>query len=253
MVALLLFLAFTPHSAVSIAEGTFTMGDADLPDARPARAVQVSAFRIDRTEVSVAAFEQFVGGAGWGDDRCWSTEGARWRKEHPTGAGPTARAAGRTGDHPVVAVSFWEAEAYCGCAGGALPTEAQWERAACGVDPRPPPLADDSGVAWWYEEGKHGSLPGVFTHATTAASPPNLFGLQDIFGNVWEWTRDTYRPDAYGRLPPTDPVDVVPSTWTTVRGGSYMNLPSYAGCAHREPVRRGEPRLTVGFRCVYPP
>ncbi len=249
MVAVLLLLALVPEPKVAIPAGTFTMGDKDMPDARPARSVQVSAFAIDRAEVSVAAFEAFAGGE---NARCWSTEGARWRASNPVGAGPTARAAGRGGDHPVVAVSYWEAEAYCTCAGGSLPTEAQWERAACGVEPRPAPPAENSGVAWWFEEGKHGSLPGVFTHATTTASPANTFGLVDMFGNVWEWTRDTYRPDAYARLPSIDPVDVQASPWNTVRGGSFMNLPSYAGCSHREPVRRDEPRLTVGFRCVYP-
>jgi formylglycine-generating enzyme required for sulfatase activity len=202
--------------------------------------------------VSLAAFEAFASGEGWRTDRCWSPEGLSWRAAHPVGSGATARASGRAPDHPVVAVTFWEAEAYCACAGGALPTEAQWERAACGADPRPPPPAEGSGVAWWYEEGKYGNLPGVFTHGTHAESPPNIFGLFDIFGNVWEWTRDRYRADAYGRLPATDPVDTAASTWTTVRGGSFMNLPSYAGCSHREPVRRDEPRLTVGFRCVYP-
>ena len=252
MVALLLLLALVPAPTVRIPAGSFTMGDADMPDARPARTVQVSAFGIDQSEVSIAAYEAFAVGNGGASESCWSAEGAAWRRAHPVGAGPTARAAGRHPSHPVVAVSYWEAEAYCACAGGALPTEAQWERAACGVEPRPAPPAKESGVAWWYEEGKHGSLPGVFTHATTAASPAGVFGLVDMFGNVWEWTRDTYRPDAYARLPTKDPVDTEASRWTTVRGGSYMNLPSYAGCSHREPVRRDEPRLTVGFRCVYP-
>lgn len=249
MCAIVLLLALAPETAVRIPEGSFPMGDADMPDTRPVRPVTVSAFAIDRAEVSIDAFEAFVKSD---NARCWSTDGTAWRKSHPNGAGPLARAAGRAGDHPVVAVSYWEAEAYCSCAGGSLPTEAQWERAACGVEPRPAPPAENSGVGWWYEHGKYGNLPGVDTHATTAASPPNHFGLVDIFGNVWEWTRDTYRADAYARLPANDPVDTQTSLWNSVRGGSYMNLPSYAGCAHREPVRRDEPRLTVGFRCVYP-
>ncbi|MEK7155814.1 MAG: SUMF1/EgtB/PvdO family nonheme iron enzyme, partial [Patescibacteria group bacterium] len=51
-------------------------------------------------------------------------EGRAWRAEHPSGAGATARASGRSGDHPVVAVTFWEAEAYCAWRGGALPGRA---------------------------------------------------------------------------------------------------------------------------------
>lgn len=253
MLVLVLLLGAALDATVVIPAGTFRMGDADMPDARPVREVRLSAFRIDRTEVSLADYEAFATGPGWTDARCWSPEGASWRAEHPTGAGPTARASGRTGDHPVVAVSYWEAEAYCVCRGGALPTEAQWERAACGVEPRPAPLSQDSGVAWWYDEGKYGNLPGVYTHPVVNTSPANVFGLSDMFGNVWEWTRDTYRSDGYVAAGVDDPVATTNSPWRSVRGGSYMNLPSYAGCSHREPVRPGEPRLTVGFRCVYAP
>ncbi len=256
MLALVLLLGATPEATdptVLIPAGRFRMGDADMPDARPVREVAVSAFRIDRSEVSVAAFERFASGPGWGDDGCWSKEGRSWREAHPTGAGATARASGRSADHPVVAVSWYEAEAFCVCAGGHLPTEAQWERAACGVDPRPAPPAQESGVAWWYEEGKYGNLPGVYTHPVQNSSPKNVFGLSDMYGNVWEWTRDAYRADGYAHAGAADPVGTGPSPWRPVRGGSYMNLPSYAGCAHREPVRPDEPRLTVGFRCVYAP
>jgi len=247
-----LLFALVPETTVLVPAGTFSLGDEDMPDARPVRPVTVSAFRIDRTEVTIADFEAFAAGPGWSEDRCWSPEGRDWRRRNPNGAGPTARASARPTDHPVVAVSYWEAEAYCTCAGGSLPTEAQWERAACGVSPKPPPPAQDSGVAWWYDEGKYGSLPGVYTHAVTAQSPPNVFGLLDVFGNVWEWTRDTYRADGFAALARKDPVSTVDSHWRTIRGGSYMNLPSYAGCSHREPMRPDEPRLTVGIRCVYP-
>lgn len=250
---LALLLGLAPEGTVLIPAGSFAMGDADMPDARPVREVRLSAFRIDTTEVSLARYEAFAAGPGWTDARCWSEAGAAWRAAHPVGMGPTARAAGRSAEHPVVAVSYWEAEAFCACAGGALPTEAQWERAACGVEPRPAPPADDSGVAWWHDEGKYGSLPGVHTHPVVNDSPKNVFGLSDIYGNVWEWTRDRYRADGYAGAGTVDPVATPDTPWHTVRGGSYMNLPSYAGCAHREPVRPDEPRLTVGFRCVYAP
>lgn len=253
MPLLWLLLALTPATTVLLPAGTFRLGDEDLPDARPVKQVRLGAFRVDRSEVSIADFEAFASGPAWRDDALWSAEGRAWRAGHPTGAGAKARASGRTADHPVVAVTFWEAEAYCASLGGALPTEAQWERAACGVEPRPEPPAPDSGVAWWFEEGKYGNLPGVFTHAVTAESPPNVFGLLDVYGNVWEWTRDTYRADGYAALSDTEPTSTVATPWRTVRGGSYMNLPSYAGCSHREPVRPSEPRLTIGIRCVYAP
>ncbi len=249
---LILLLGASGDDRAHIPAGRFSMGKAGLADAPPTE-VEVSAFRVDRREVSIADFEAFAAGSGWSSDTCWSRGGRAWRDAHPRGTGALARASGRPGNHPVVAVSFWEAEAYCACAGGALPTEAQWERAACGFEPRPPPPehADDARV---YDAGKYADLTGVRTRAVDdRASKANAWGLVDTLGNVWEWTRDPYRYDSYLGFTGVDPVGNDETPWRTVRGGSYMNLLSYAECSHREPVRPDDVRLTIGFRCVYAP
>lgn len=230
------------------------MGDDALPDA-PRREVTVSAFTMDRSEVSVGAFEQFAAGPGWTDDRCWSPDGRVWRDAHPQGAGPTSRASFRDAGHPVVAVTFWEAEAYCACSGGSLPTEAQWERAACGTNPSPePPPTTPDDTRSLDGEGALAQISGVRTGPTTAAGQhPNMLGLLHMYGNVWEWTRDAYHATGYQRLGPIDPVGTDGTPWRTLRGGSYMSRLAEVTCTHREPARPDEPRLTVGFRCVYPP
>jgi iron(II)-dependent oxidoreductase len=228
---------------VAIPASSTTLGSASQPDSPP-RSAQVAAFRIDRAEVSVADFEAFARQA-WERADWWSPEGWAWAGAHPQGAGAAQRAAGRRADHPVVAVTWFEADAYCRSQGGRLPSEEEWELAACGGRPTRFPWGDaePSGVAW-YDEGKTGHVAQVDTLAVREAVPgtEGPFGLLHASGNVWEWTSGAYgRPGPDGR-----------PRWRTLRGGSYTNLPSYCTCTHREPASPERVAFTTGFRCAYP-
>lgn len=248
----------TSTPQVVVPSGRFQQGQEGLPDAPP-RAVAISAFAIDRDEVSVEAFEVFVAAGGYADARWWSRDGWAWARAHPQGSGADLRAAGRASSHPVVAVTWYEADAYCRWRGGRLPTEAEWERAACGEGGRRWPWGDDerAGVAW-YSEGKLGHVRDVHTRpvAEQEADLAGPFGLRHAAGNVWEWTADVYHRDGWGADPPgldgvvVDPRGPAEGPWRTLRGGSYMNLPSYATCAHREPARPDRAAFTAGFRCA---
>jgi formylglycine-generating enzyme required for sulfatase activity len=248
-------LAAGPGDPVVVPAGTFRQGSGRAPDERPVREVTLSSYRIDPTEVSIAAYEAFVAAGAYAEARWWSAAGWTWAQANPGGAGPDARAAHRDGSHPVVAVTWWEADAYCRWKGGALPTEAQWEHAACDDAGGRYPWGDDENFdAAWYKEGKFAHLEGVVTEPAnrqdaTLASP---FGLLHAAGNVWEWTADAYDAGWYAEAPPKDPVNQSVRPWHTLRGGSFMNLPSYCTCTHREPAGPDEVRLTVGFRCAYP-
>ncbi|MBM4392341.1 MAG: SUMF1/EgtB/PvdO family nonheme iron enzyme [Deltaproteobacteria bacterium] len=238
---------------ILVAAGLFDMGDDASPDASPRHPVELAAYRIDRVEVSIDRFEAFVAAGGYAETRWWSEAGREWLAEHPDGVGAAARASKRAGTHPVVAVSFWEAEAYCRAQGGDLPTEAQWERGACG--PGRFPWGEGENVdAAWFTQGKGQHLVGVNTRAVDDAAPRLLspLGLAHMAGNVLEWTRDTYHV-GYDGGTAKDPIATTPSPWRVARGGSFLDLPAYATCTHREPVEPGEPRLTLGFRCAYPP
>lgn len=213
-------LAAAPDT-VLLPQVTFTMGSDAQPDERPPHAVTVAALRMDRREVRLSAYAALAS-----DGR---------------GAGP---------DHPVVQVTWDDADRYCRAQGGRLPTEEEWERAckASSGGPYPWGAGTDRPAAWWEEEryGKYGLLPGI---ATQTRGDPSTFtpeGIEDLAGSVWEWTSSVYRRDTYQNPGGTSP-------WRTIRGGSYANLPSYATCTHREPARPDEARLTLGFRCVYDP
>ncbi len=135
------------------------------------------------------------------DLRDWSqwwqfTKGADWR--HPYGPKSNINA---LDNHPVVHVSFSDAQAYAQWAGKELPTEAEWEFAARGG-------LDGAEFAWGDEftpGGKHmaNTWQGQFPHqndnedgfertSPVTAFPPNGYGVYDMIGNVWEWTTDWY-------------------------------------------------------------
>lgn len=207
--------------------------------AGPSGAPGGGAFALDRTEVSVQDFERFVA-EGWSTDAHWSAGGRAWRQAHPEGAGPDTRRAGRDPTHPVVAVTFWEAEAFCAWRGGRLPTEWEWERAASGDRGSRYPWGDaQDAPAQWYAGSKYGQIHSVNTRPVDNSDPAtdSPQGVRHLAGNVWEWTASVYSPKV--------------DTWRTLRGGSFLNLPSYATATHREPARPERVAFTTGFRCAY--
>ena len=242
-------------------ETRYIRGSGIAPDETPQHKVSLRAYGIDRHEVSIADFESFRK-QGWSNEKYWHPEATSWRKKHPDGAGATNRRAGRKDDHPVVAVTWFEADAYCRFKGGSLPTEAQWEQAACGQDAagnktRFPWGESEDIEAVWYSGGKYGHLQQVLTQSvkTAPTEQQGQGGITHTVGNVWEWTADwyhnsTYLQDAQSEtsLNPTGPST---GTWKTMRGGSFMNLPSYCSCTHREPAKPNRVAYTVGFRCAY--
>jgi formylglycine-generating enzyme required for sulfatase activity len=200
--------------------------------------------------------------------------GADWR--HPYGSG-----SGIAGldEHPVVHVAYRDAEAYARWAGKALPTEAEWEFAARGG-------LDGAEFAWGDEltpGGRHlaNTWQGAFPHQNTAADgyrrtspvtafPPNGYGLQDMIGNVWEWTADWYgaRHEADAAKPcclPSNPrggreeASYDPCqphlriARKVLKGGSHLCAPNYCR-RYRPAARHAQPVDTstchVGFRCV---
>lgn len=193
--------------------------------------------------------------------------GANWR--HPEG--PDSSIEGR-GNHPVVHVSWFDAQAYCQWAGGRLPTEAEWEYAARGGLDQKPNGWGDAPV----DPQKCNTWQGRFPVANTAEDgfvstspvrsfPPNGYGLFDMAGNVWEWVNDWYRPDTYA-LNATNDVTVDPqgpasgydpqdpyAPKRVTRGGSFLCSDQY--CSGYRPAARMKTSpdtglIHTGFRCV---
>jgi sulfatase modifying factor 1 len=279
--------SITP-SLVEIPGGTFLMGDESRwaypgDGEGPVHAVELDAFAIDAYAVTNARFAEFVAATGWATDAeryGWSfvfggllpddfpetraiVDAPWWRQV--MGAtwgcpeGPHSDVAARA-DHPVVHVSWNDAQAFCAWSGTRLPTEAEWERAARGdLVGQPFPWGSELDPG-----GEHrmnvfqGSFPNANTvadgHLGTApvgAFAPNAFGLHETTGNVWEWCGDWFDAQTYATGSQRDPRGPTDGTARVQRGGSYLCHESYCRRYRVSARVASEPASSagnVGFR-----
>jgi iron(II)-dependent oxidoreductase len=225
---------------VAVPAGPATLGADGVPDQAPRRSEEVDAFKLDRAEVSLGQYAVFVQSGGYRDPSLWSEAGLAWLAAHPDAEGDEAlRAQGRGPRHPAVNISAYEAEAYCAWAGGRLPGEWEWEKAARadGGGRYPWGEGEDASRANWFSGTKVAVLTRVTTVPTDEGAPQTEAGLMHLTGNVWEWTASDYAASGAGG-------------WRVARGCSWMNLPSYCTTTWREPMDPGERRPTVGARCA---
>jgi formylglycine-generating enzyme required for sulfatase activity len=252
-----------------------------LADEQPQRTVRLKAFAIDRTEVTNAAYRAFLAATSGasGHASCHPDEPAGkdhtpryWRefnpllKRYPQWARtlPFDGTTFQADDKPVVGVDWFDAYAYCRWAGKRLPTEAEWEKAARGVDGRRWPWGNDWrwGVCNVGGEKKGNDLPtagarGVekdgFVYPAPVGGFPagrSPFGVDDLAGNAAEWVADWYDAGAYATAPEDDPTGPASGTSRVVRGGSSQSYASGVRAAARS-AREPEFRThTLGFRCA---
>ena len=224
--------ATTPtESMITIPAGWFTMGqDNQRRSNQPQRRVYLDTYTIDRTEVTNAAFAQFLAETNTQPLRGWDIN---LESEH--------------GQEPVTGLLWHEAEAYCIWASKRLPTEAEWEKAARGKDARIYPWGDtwDASRANT-AEGSVGEVQSVGSYPL-GASP---YGLLDMTGNAAEWVNDYFTFDYYTYAPdhnPTGPQQVLDHG---LRGGSYADPAEFATTFFRNSSHSVLPNPRVGFRCA---
>lgn len=222
---------------VYVGAGPFLMGSTNddphaKPDEFPQHHVELDSFWIDMTEVTNAQYAVCV-------------------EQEACVAPLHSRHFGRPelADHPVIGVTWYEAQDYCEWAGRRLPTEAEWEKAARGVDGRIFPWGNDpptpERAAFDLKDGTRpvGSYP-------EGASP---YGALDMAGNAWEWVADTYDPDYYSVSPEVNPTGPPVSVNNRgVRGGAWNTAPFTVRAANRF---WSFPRRDYfdGFRCASSP
>jgi formylglycine-generating enzyme required for sulfatase activity len=283
----------TSGDMVLIPAGSFVMGATtnvgheSSSDERPQHTVTVSAFFMDKYEVTSNL---------WAEVYTWATN-----KGYSFGTGWRGKAA----NHPVRSVDWYDAIAWCNArsqrdgftpcytnangtvytnaaansfAGGCnwtangyrLPTEAEWEKAARGgVANRRFPWDDANTIqharanyyaapaSYTYDTSlTTGYHPSYNTGGTPYTSPvgsfaPNGYGLYDMAGNVWEWCWDWYSNTYYASSPGTDPTGPTgPLTSRVLRGGSWTFLADYARVANRLYSYPDDEDFSFGFRCA---
>jgi formylglycine-generating enzyme required for sulfatase activity len=252
----------------------------------PVREVHVDPFYISTTAVTNAEFRAFVRETGYETDAeryGWSfvfqnflpervakhaqrSEPAPWwcARNDACWKWPFGRGShvGDRLDHPVVHVSWNDAQAYCEWAGLRLPTEAEWEYAARGgLTQKRFPWGDEL-----KPDGEHrcniwqGSFPehntgadGYRYTAPVDAFPPNGYGLYQASGNVWEWCQDWFSAEYHVEGPRKNPSGPPDGDARVMKGGSYLCHRSY--CNRYRVVARtsntpDSSTGNMGFRCV---
>jgi formylglycine-generating enzyme required for sulfatase activity len=216
---------------VLIAAGDYTIGfDSGPANAafRPAHRVSLQAFGIDRQEVTIGDYKAYV-------------DSMRVPAPWPRDSMPPPAL-------PVTRVRMFEATSYCRWkhpVGGRLPTEEEWEAAARGANGRRFPWGDEPVTNRANVESSRRTSP---TPAGTFANGATPEGIQDLIGNVWEWTSSSYR--AYENGPAI--ADTL-AQHGVIRGGAFNTYTSIATPWWRQPVPPDPSPNQLdktGFRCA---
>lgn len=278
---------------VSLPGGTFLMGTDyahgfPLDGEGPVRPVALSPFQMDKFPVTNEEFAAFVDATGYRTEAeifrwsfvFWShipaerfeelvedtVAAAQWWCKVPGSfwsqpEGPGSHVRGRE-RHPVVHVSWNDAQAYAAWASKSLPTEAQWEYAARGgLEQKLYPWGDELTPGGehrcnvWQgqfpvkdtgEDGYAGSCP-------IDAFPPNGFGLYSVTGNVWEWCADWFHLPSQAEPVLQDPTGPTRGEGKVMKGGSFLCHASYCNryrVAARTLNTPDSSASNIGFRCI---
>ena len=276
-----------PAGMVLIPAGSFAMGDSFTEgdtDEQPVHTVSVSAFYIDKTEVTKAK---------WDEVYTWATANGYGFDNAGSGKAPT---------HPVQTVNWYDCVKWCNArsqkegltpcytVGGAvytngasapvcnwsangyrLPTEAEWEKAARGgAAGRRFPWADSdliqhtranyySSTSYAYDTSPTRDYHPTYARGGTPYTSPvgsfaaNGYGLFDMAGNVWEWCWDWYSSSYYGSSPGSDPRGATTGSYRVGRGGCWDGLAEGCRSAYRVYDYPSYWLKNLGFRSVRPP
>jgi formylglycine-generating enzyme required for sulfatase activity len=258
-------IAPTFGDMVRLPDGTFIMGltDEDPFDMQTSgrRRVTVSAFYIDRFEVTNAEYRAYLQSLSQGAREDALPDSTAWTSSASRADWSTYFYGSNYDDYPVVSVTWQEAKDYCDNESKRLPTEAEWEYAARagrvgGVYPWSGFSPRDAFGRYLanFNPGRQGqAADGYAFTAPVGSFPPSRWGIHDAAGNVAEWVEDTYS-ETYANLSDLDPVyrgtEDSQETRKVVRGGAWDSSAFRIGVGFRDmqESEQGSPR--IGFRCA---
>jgi formylglycine-generating enzyme required for sulfatase activity len=213
-----------PKGMVLIPKGPFLYGEDRVHEDIPYD------YYMDIYPVTNDHYKEFMLANGYDSQNYWSAEGWAWKQgiqvnqplywtDHQWDKA----------DHPVVGVSYYEAEAYASWAGKRLPTEQEWEKAARGIDGRKYPWGNVFDKTKCNSERSGIGATTPVTKYTKGTSPSGCF---DMAGNVWEWCA-SWKYQSRGRV---------------IRGGSWGGKPGNLRTSNRSGYTADNRNVNIGFR-----
>jgi formylglycine-generating enzyme required for sulfatase activity len=243
---------WTPMEEILIPAGSFQMGCDSSNPAESCRGgeqllhtVILDAYSIDKYEVTNARHQACVDAGG-----CTPPGSVNSLTRSPYYGTSTYA------DYPVLNVTWHQARAFCAWAGGRLPTEAEWEKAARGSsDTRKYPWGDSGPDCMkvnftYYQNYDYHRCVGDTSRVGSYPSGASPYGVMDMAGNVWEWVNDWYSGSYYSVSPSVNPQGPATGSRRVLRGGSWFFNGDSVRSAYRGDLFPDDWSDVLGFRCV---
>lgn len=242
------------EAMVLVPAGEFLMGSDKKTDRLayrselPQRRVYLDAYEIDKYEVTNLHYLKYILATGKLPQLDWRYDGGNFQET--------------MANHPIMHVSWYDADAYCRWAGKRLPTEAEWEKAARGDDGRLNPWGNQSAGLSRANFGRTGLSGPVRDRPERLLMYPPLisvdkyenavspYGLYQTIGNVAEWVSDWYDLDYYKSSPDRNPKGPETGTQKAFRGGGWMDSTTTMRVAMRNGTDPNTKINWMGFRCA---
>lgn len=244
---------------VLVPAGEFNMGareddDPARNDEKPIHTVYLDVYYIDRFEITTTQYALYLNATDTGN---------RWmpdkKESHIVKRDGIWTPTAGFENHPITYIYWRGALDYCEWVGGSLPTEAQWEKAARGMDERRYPWGDEfksTPIRLNFYDDRYDYMDDGYDKTApvgTYSEGLSPYGAYDMSGNVWEWVFDWYAPIYKKRVGVVtyNPTGAVGGDGKIYRGGSYES--SFIDFRTTERRLSDDPRIDLGWRCIVIP